>query len=131
METSKIKIGQICWTDLTVDNADELKEFYKNTLGWTEFAIKMKDENGDEYADYAMMIDEETPAGGICNKRGVNQNIPSQWIMYVKVEDVQDTLNKCLQFGGNVVHTSRKKDGTLNYVIVKDPQGILFGFGNM
>lgn len=29
MDSSNIKLGQICWTDLTVDNADELKEFYK------------------------------------------------------------------------------------------------------
>lgn len=91
----------------------------------------MKDENGEAYSDYAMMIDEATPAGGICNKRGVNQNIPSQWIMYVKVEDTKDTLDKCLKYGGQLVHENRKKDGSLNYVIVKDPKGVIFGFGNM
>lgn len=91
----------------------------------------MKDENGTEYNDYAMMIDEETAAGGVCHKKGVNQHIPSQRIMYVLVEDVEVSLDKCLKLGGSLVHENRKKDGTLNYVIVKDPEEHIFGFGKI
>ena len=29
MEENKSTIGQVVWTDLTVENADELKDFYK------------------------------------------------------------------------------------------------------
>lgn len=81
MSSATPKIGQIFWSDVSAKDADTLKDFYKEIFGWKEHAVKMKDENGTEYNDYAMMIDEETAAGGVCHKKGVNQHIPSQWIM--------------------------------------------------
>lgn len=130
METPPIKFGQIFWSDLTVKDTAPLREFYKEVLGWTEHPVNMKD--GEEtYEDYAMMVDETTPAGGICNQRGINKNIPSQWIMYVLVEDVETSLSKCIESGGELIHGSKKKDGTYQFVIVKDPQGHVFGFGKM
>jgi predicted enzyme related to lactoylglutathione lyase len=128
MSENKYKVGQIVWADLTTNQADSLKEFYKDVLGWKEFPVAMKD--GEEsYNDYAMLIDEKEPAGGICNQRGVNANIPPQWIMYVCVEDVDATLKIAIEKGGKLIHESKKSDGTLNYVIVQDPAGAVFGFG--
>ena len=33
MEKPNFKVGQIVWSDLTVDNPTELKEFYKEIFG--------------------------------------------------------------------------------------------------
>lgn len=128
MEKTNFKVGQIVWSDLTVDNPTELKEFYKEIFGWTEHAVAMKD-GEEEYADYAMMLDAETPAGGICTNRGQNQGIPPQWIVYVNVENVEESLAKCLALGGKLLKESKKKDSSLQYVIVQDPQGSVFGMG--
>lgn len=128
MENKKHKYGQFVWTDVTVENPTELKEFYKDVFGWSEFAVGMKD-GDEEYNDFAMMIDEETPAGGVCTKRGQNKEIPSQWIMYINVENIDESLEKCLQLGGKLIHENRKKDGSLHYVIVSDPKGHVFGMG--
>ena len=128
MAEQKYKPGQIVWADLTTNQAESLKEFYKDVLGWQEFPVAMKD-NEEEYNDYAMLYDEKKPAGGICNQRGVNANIPPQWIMYVCVEDVDATLQNALDRGAKLVHESKKADGSLNYVIIQDPAGAVFGFG--
>lgn len=128
MSERKYKIGQFVWADLTTNQAESLKEFYKEVIGWKEFPVAMKD-GEDSYNDYAMMIDEKEPAGGICHNRGVNSNIPPQWIMYICVEDVNDTLKKALDNGGILIHESKKSDGTYNYVIIQDPAGAVFGFG--
>ena len=128
MSERKYKIGQFVWADLTTNQAESLKEFYKEVIGWKEFPVAMKD-GEDSYNDYAMMIDEKEPAGGICHKRGVNSYIPPQWIMYICVEDVNDTLKKALDNGGILIHESKKSDGTYNYVIIQDPAGAVFGFG--
>jgi len=128
MSAVKNNIGKFLWADLTVPNATELKEFYKEVIGWTEHAIAMKD--GEEaYEDFAMMADKDTAVGGICNQRGVNVNIPPQWISYINVTNVEESLNKTLQLGGKVIHESKKKDGSYNFVILTDPIGAVFGIG--
>lgn len=82
MSNDKDTLRTFLWADLTVPNATELKEFYKQVIGWEEKAVAMKD--GDEtYHDYAMLSDANTAVGGICNQRGVNANIPPQWISYI------------------------------------------------
>lgn len=128
MSEQKYKAGQIVWADLTTNQADSLKEFYKDVIGWQEYPVAVKD--GEEsYNDYAMLYDEKNPAGGICNQRGINASIPPQWIMYVCVDDVASTLEKAISRGGKLVHENKKADGTYNYVIIQDPAGAVFGFG--
>jgi len=130
MEQSKPKVGQFCWTDLTLDQPETVKEFYKEIFGWKEFPVKMKD-GEDEYNDFAMAIDETTPGGGICNNRGTNHGMPAQWITYFNVENIAETIKICLDKGGSIVKENLKKDGTYNYAILKDPMGIIFGVVNV
>ena len=130
MSDIKPKIGQFYWTDITVENPSELKEFYKNLLGWQEIEVPMKD--GEEsYVDYGMAAAPTTPAGGICHNRGKNAGLPAQWISYFYIDDVEKALQNCIDLGGELLKESRKSDGTLNFVIVKDPQGAVFGMGNL
>lgn len=46
MSDNKPKNGQYYWTDLTVDNPAELKEFYKKIFGWQDMEVPMKDDDG-------------------------------------------------------------------------------------
>ncbi len=116
------KHGMFYWTDITIDQPEPLKEFYKKLFNWKDFGVPMKD--GDEsYEDY--------PGGGICHNRGQNAGMPAQWITYFYVDNVDESLEACIAMGGSLIKSSKKKDGTLNYVIVKDPQGNVFGMGNM
>jgi len=128
MSANENKLGKFLWADLTVPNAAELKEYYKEVIGWSEHPVAMKD--GEEpYEDFAMMTDKDTAVGGICNQRGVNANIPPQWITYINVEDVEKSLNKAIALGGKLIHESKKKDGSYNFVIIADPVGAVFGMG--
>lgn len=130
MKNKKPTPGQLYWTDITVENPTELKDFYSQLFGWQEIYIPMKDDEED-YVDYVMTIDPNSPAGGICSSRGQNKGIPAQWTPYFYVENTEESLNKCLILGGSLLKSSKKKDGTFNYVIVKDIQGAVFGMGNM
>lgn len=130
MSEKKPKVGQFYWTDLTVDKPQERKEFYKQIFGWQEIEVPMKD-GEDSYVDYGMAVDSITAAGGICHHRGKNIGIPPQWISYFYIDDVENALQTCLALGGELLKESRKVDGTLCFVIVKDPQGAIFGMGNL
>lgn len=120
--------GKIMWADLTTKHAEQLCDFYKQVAGWEDEELAMRDENG-EYADYVMSTEENQTVAGICHARGVNANVPPQWIMYIAVEDIEKSMENCEKMGGKIIHKSLKKDGTYNYVLVQDPTGAVFGIG--
>lgn len=130
MSTSKFEFGQFFWSDLTVPDATSLKDFYAEVAGWQVQEVAMND-NGEKYNDFAMMINNDTPVSGVCNQRGVNKNIPPQWIMYINVENVSESLNKALNLGGTLLLESKKADGSYNFVIIQDPAGAVFGLGTV
>ena len=111
------KPGDIVWTDLTVPNATELKEFYREVAGWDVEPLGM-----GEYDDYVMKTSEGTGVAGVCHARGSNANIPQQWLVYVAVEDVQARVNSCLKLGGKVIDGPRKM-GNKDFACIQDPAG--------
>lgn len=129
MEDKQSKLGQIVWADLTVENSTDLKDFYKEVIGWDVHNVTMKD-GEEEYHDYAMMSSLENATGGVCTKRGVNKGIPSQWIIYISVENVAESLAKALEMGGKSIHEIKNKEGNLQFAIVEDPVGAVFGLAN-
>ena len=64
------KPGTITWQDLTVGDAEALRDFYAAVVGWTPEPVKMGD-----YADFTMKADGE-PIAGVCHARGHNAGLP-------------------------------------------------------
>lgn len=74
--------GSIAWVDLTVHDADSIRDFYARVVGWDIQPVGM-----GGYNDYSMLTKASaTPTAGVCHKRGVNANLPSQWLIYIIVE---------------------------------------------
>ena len=124
MENKKYEIGSIISTDLTIENADEMRDFYKQVIGWESEDLTMKDENGTS-ADYVMKDAAGNWVGGVCHSRGVNKGIPPQWIVYINVADIAQSLETCKKLGGKVIKESRLSDGTLQYAMIQDPAGAI------
>ncbi|CAN5514634.1 hypothetical protein BH23BAC1_BH23BAC1_28560 [soil metagenome] len=112
------KTEKIIWQDLTVENAEEVRDFYSQVVGWNFSEHPMK-----EYSDYNMLnpSDGEVVAG-ICHKKGGNINLPSQWLNYVAVEDIEASLEKCTAMGGNIVEAPRQV-GKSKFAVIQDPAG--------
>lgn len=122
MQSGKPKVGQIVWRDLTVTNAEEVKNFYSSVIGW-----KSQNHDMGDYHDFEIQTPEdEEVVAGVCHARGSNKNIPPQWLMYVYVESVQESAEACLKSGGEVVDGPRKM-GTDDFCIIKDPAGAVLG----
>jgi uncharacterized protein len=81
-------IGKALWFDLTISNADEVKDFYTETIGWNSTEHQM-----NEYSDYNMIspINDETLAG-ICHAKGVNKDMPPVWMVYFCVENLEEKI---------------------------------------
>jgi len=113
-------VGKVGWVDLTVKDAAGLKEFYTKVVGWQSEPVDMGD-----YVDFNLCVD-GVPIGGICHARGSNAGIPAQWMMYVTVENIAQSVEAAKSAGGEIVHSVTNKKGTLTMAFVKDPAGAYF-----
>jgi predicted enzyme related to lactoylglutathione lyase len=108
--------GSITWTDLTVGNAEQIRDFYQAVVGWTPERVPM-----DGYTDFVMNADGAGTAG-ICHARGANAELPPVWIVYITVEDLDHSLEQVRALGGTALTTPRSYAGG-RYCIIKDPAG--------
>lgn len=122
MESKKYQVGSIISADITIPNAGAIKEFYKAVIGWDTEALIMKDQQG-AYDDYVVKDAAGNWVGGICHQRGVNKDLPPVWIVYINVEDIQRSIEKCRELGGKVLKEARMADGSLQYALIEDPAG--------
>lgn len=120
----KYNIGSIVSADLTTPEADILRDFYKEVIGWECEELQMNDADG-AYPDYVMKDDQGNWMGGICHARGVNKGIPPIWMIYINVADISDSIRKCKELGGKVIKESRSKEGVLQYAMIQDPAGAI------
>ena len=121
METEKT-IGAVTWVDLTVPEGDQVRDFYKDVIGWKTMDVSM-----GEYNDYCMLSDDDVVRTGICHQRGVNKDIPSAWIMYVNVADLDASMEAVKKGGGEIVNGPRKMGDKARYCVIKDPAGAYLG----
>lgn len=120
----KYNIGSIVSADLTTPEADSLKDFYREVIGWESEELLMKD--GEEaYSDHIMKDGQGNWVGGVCHARGVNMGIPPVWIVYINVADISESIRKCKGLGGKVIKESRNKEGVLQYAMIQDPAGAI------
>lgn len=112
--------GRIVWQDLTVKDAEKVKDFYKAVVGWESSPVLMGD-----YDDYNMMVDNE-PVAGVCHAKGSNSNLPPQWLLYVNVKDVEKSVEQCIENGGKVIDGPRQF-GKQTFYVIQDPAGAYMG----
>ncbi|MCP5381761.1 MAG: VOC family protein [Kordiimonadaceae bacterium] len=109
--------GKIEWIDLTVDDAENLREFYQTVAGWSADSFDM-----GEYNDYNMNDDNGDTVAGICHARGGNSGIPPMWIPYISVLSLDDCLKNVERLGGTLINGPRKMPQG-QYAIIRDPAG--------
>ena len=114
--------GRIAWLDLTVSDAPATRDFYGQVVGWSAQDVEMKD-GGERYADYNMLGHDGNPAAGVCHARGANADLPPVWMLYLPVGDLDESLRRVEEEGGEVVKAARGKDGRYAYAAVRDPVG--------
>ena len=112
------QVGKVGWIDITVDDADGLRDFYKAVVGWESDAVSMGD-----YSDYTM----KTPSGGeaisgVCHARGSNAGQPGGWLIYIIVADVEASAVACTEKGGKLIVEPRPLSGG-KFCVIEDPSG--------
>ena len=116
--TQDIQPGEIGWVDLTVDNATEVRDFYRAVVGWEYRDVQM--EGG--YADYAMTNLEGRDVTGICHAKGINEGLPAQWLVYFTVLDLDFAIDETVANGGSVLRGPTDMESG-RFAVIRDPAG--------
>lgn len=117
-DAERPKVGTITWTDLTVPDAEEVRDFYAAVVGWTPQALDM-----GGYSDFVMSTPEGTAVAGVCHARGVNADLPPQWLVYITVGDVDRSAARCVDLGGKILAGPKNMGSQARYCVIQDPAG--------
>lgn len=119
MSTSAAPVGKIGWTDLTVPDADKVRDFYADVVGWKFSEVDM-----GGYSDYCMnMPSDGTTTAGVCWQRGTNNGLPPVWLVYIHVADAAESARKVEELGGEIVRPVTAMGPQGRYCVIRDPAG--------
>ena len=120
-------LGTVGWFDLTVKDCPEIRDFYQAVVGWESTAEEM-----DGYADYSMIPPGgDDPVAGICHARGLNANMPAQWLIYIRVADVHVSLAHGVELGGKLLVEPRDFGSYGSICVIQDPAGAVVALQSM
>ena len=111
-------VGTVGWIDLTVDDCETVRDFYEQVIGWHISSVSL-----GGYDDYCVHPSADAdPVAGICHAKDANAQLPAEWLIYLKVADLEQSLQRCAQLGGEVL-AKRQQDDYGRIAVIRDPAG--------
>lgn len=114
-------LGGIHWTELHSQDVEADKAWLAATFGYEIGTMPMPD--GGTY--YLLKTDSESAAGGLMP--AMNPEAPSMWLNWVWVDDVDETLVRVTNNGGQVHAPAMDIPNIGRMAVVADPTGGVFG----
>jgi len=115
------------WAELSSRGVEKAVPFYKKLFGWGE---KKTPGVGDspEYTEFQLAG--KSIAGAMEMNPMVPKEVPSYWLVYFNVDDVDKAFKKVTEAGGKEMLAPQDMPGG-RFAIVSDPQGAAFGLLKM
>lgn len=120
-DDSPAPVGRFSWHELMAEDMDAAWSFYSGLFGWAQGERHDMGELGD-YQIFSC-AEGTTPVGGIFQKTA---EMPVGWLLYVRVEDVEATVSRLVELGGNVLNGPMEVPGGDTIAQCLDPQGGAF-----
>ena len=117
--TVEAESGAFCWGDLSTSGPDRAKQFYEALFGWK---IGPKETYPPEYD---VIENRGRLIGGIPPAAYRDPQIPSHWMNYFQVTDVDGVAEKTRAAGGKVCLAPTSM-GSVRLAVLTDPQGAAF-----
>jgi predicted enzyme related to lactoylglutathione lyase len=125
MSDNKPKHGTFCWNELMTRDTGAAGKFYSQLLGW-----KMAD-SGMPGMDYTMFkVDglEQSAGGMMAMPPEVPAYVPSHWMSYITVDDIDATCARVKELGGSVLFGPQAIPNLGRFITVQDPTGATVAF---
>lgn len=111
------QVGTFCWNELVSTDAETAKRFYTELFGWK---LKESEVGGMKYTE---VIVGERAVGGMYQMGPECGNIPSHWMPYVAVENVDETVKRVEGLGGKVCVPPTDIPDIGRFAVISDPSG--------
>jgi predicted enzyme related to lactoylglutathione lyase len=111
------------WAELNSRGLDKAIAFYREVFGWTTKVSPMGDDQGD-YTEF--QVDGHSIAGAMEMGPMQPAELPSYWMAYFNVDDVDAANGKALGLGAHEMVSPQDFPGG-RFAIIGDPQGAAFG----
>ena len=113
------KPGEFSWNELVTQDVDASKKFYSSLFGWKPETF------GGPASDYILFKQADTMIGGLmkCPQPG----LPTHWLAYVTVEDVDATAVQAKKLGARIVVEPFDIPTVGRIAVLVDPQGAAIG----
>lgn len=120
--------GELTWYELNTKNIEQAKSFYQEFLGW--------EINPSEHSkDYFSISLNGVSFGGMLQ---INQdwgegweNIPSNWLNYIAVDNCDETVEKIKENGGNICIDNFVVENVGKMAVASDSIGAVFSIIQM
>ncbi len=109
------------WAELNARGLDKALPFYQKVFGWT---AKSTGDNTQPYTEF--QVDGQSIGGAMEMNPMVPAEMPSYWMVYFGVEDIDRSFKKAIDAGGREMMAPQDFPGG-KFAIVSDPQGAFFG----
>ncbi len=112
--------GTPCWVDLGVDDFDRAARFYSELFGWEI------QRGPEEFGGYTSCTKDGRDVAGLMPKMEADQ--PSVWTTYLASDDLDVTMAKVRDSGGNVLTEPMDVADLGRMALAVDPGGAVVGF---
>jgi uncharacterized protein len=119
--------GTYGWAELNARGIEKAVAFYRAAFGW---AHKTSPMGGGQPPYTEFLLGDESIAGGMEMNPMVPAGVPSYWMVYFAVEDVDGSFRKAIQTGAHGMLPPQDFPGG-RFAILGDPQGATFGLIKM
>ena len=117
--------GRFTWHELVTSDATVATEFYSALFGWKVTESPMP--TGGTYRIFAHGQASQTGETMVGGAMEAPKGVPSGWLVYVGVEDVDAAAKKIGERGGKIVVPPTTVPDMLRFACATDPQGAAFG----
>ena len=111
--------GAFCWNELATTDLESAQNFYKTLLGWE---IKESSASGGGMVYNEIVVGGQS-VGGLFQMGPEFGQIPSHWMAYVAVDDVDAKARQVWELGGKVCVPPTDIPKVGRFCVVNDPTG--------
>ncbi len=108
----------LAWNELQTRDLAAARAFYEQVFGWTTSAMP------DGYTTFA--VDGRMQCGSMAIGGERWAGVPSNWAVYIMVEDVDAAAARVAELGGAVLVGPHAAGEMGRFIVVRDPQGAIF-----
>lgn len=113
------EVGALCWTELTTSDPARAEQFYTQLFGWTP---KHSAPGAPmEYTEFS--VNGVEAIGMMAKPPGMAAHIPSYWMPYFQVANIEESTAKAKTLGAKVMVGPQAIPGGGRFTIMNDPQG--------